>query len=245
MDLELRGKVAAVAAASQGLGKAVAAELSREGALVSICGRRADILRAATEEIKRATGGDVHGIVADVARRQDADRFVEESARRFGGLDILVLNAGGPPTGAFESLSDTEWETAHDLTLMSAVRLVRKAIPFMRSRGGGRIVAMTSISVNQQLENLLLSHSHRMAVNGVTKGPPSRRRNPHTLPRREGGGRARSLGGSRYPPPQSGFDRQSHGTASLRDHAHGSRSRAGAAASRGVPRTSGPPRCRS
>src|SRR3989442_377801 len=99
MDLELRGKVAAVAAASQGLGKAVAAELSREGALVSICGRRADILRAATEEIKRATGGDVHGIVADVARRQDADRFVEESARRFGGLDILVLNAGGPPTG--------------------------------------------------------------------------------------------------------------------------------------------------
>jgi len=169
MDLELRGKVAAVAAASQGLGKAVAAELSREGALVSICGRRADILRAATEKIMRATGGDVHGIVADVARRQDADRFVEESARRFGGLDILVLNAGGPPTGAFESLSDTEWETAHDLTLMSAVRLVRKAIPFMRSRGGGRIVAMTSISVKQPLENLLLSNSYRMAVIGMTK----------------------------------------------------------------------------
>ena len=169
MDLGLKGRIAAVAAASQGLGKALALELAREGARVSICGRRADIVRSAEQEIRQATGGEVHGIPADVARGPDADRFVDETARHFGGLDVLVLNAGGPPTGTFESLSDAEWAAAHDLTLMSAVHLVRRAIPHLRKRGGGRIVAMTSISVKQPIENLLLSNAYRMAVIGMVK----------------------------------------------------------------------------
>jgi 3-oxoacyl-[acyl-carrier protein] reductase len=169
VDLGLRGKVAAVAAASQGLGKAVAAELAREGARVAICGRRPDILRAAVDDIRRSTDGDVHGIVADLARGPDAARFIDESARHFGGLDILVLNAGGPPAGAFETLSDRDWSSVHDLILMSAVHLVRAAIPHLRSRGGGRIVAMTSISVKQPIDNLLLSNSYRMAVIGLVK----------------------------------------------------------------------------
>ncbi len=169
MDLGLRGKIAAVAAASQGLGKAVAEELAREGAKVAICGRRPDVLRAAEGDLRRATGGDVLGFVADVARVRDADAFLDECARHFGGLDILVLNAGGPPAGTFDALSDLEWSAAHDLTLMSAVRLVRGAIPHMRSRGGGRIVAMTSISVKQPIDNLLLSNAYRMAVIGLVK----------------------------------------------------------------------------
>ena len=169
MDLGLRGKVAAVAAASQGLGKAVAWELAREGARVAICGRRPDILRTAVDDLRGSTHGDVHGIVADIARGSDAARFIDESAQHFGGLDILVLNAGGPPAGAFESLSNGEWSSVHDLILMSAVHLVRAAIPHLRSRGGGRIVAMTSISVKQPIDNLLLSNSYRMAVIGLVK----------------------------------------------------------------------------
>src|SRR5437867_1075308 len=169
MDLGLKGRIAAIAAASQGLGKAVALELAREGASVSICGRRGDVVRAAQAELHRASAQAVHGIVADVARAPDADRFIDESARHFGGLDILVVNAGGPPTGTFEALSDSEWTAAHDLTLMSAVHLVRRAIPHLRSRGGGRVVAMTSISVKQPLDNLLLSNAYRMAVIGLVK----------------------------------------------------------------------------
>jgi len=169
MDLGLRGKIAVVAAASQGLGKAVAEELAREGAKVAICGRRDDVLRAAVDDIRRSTHGDVHGVVADIARGPDAGRFIDESARRFGGLDILVVNAGGPPAGAFEALSDGDWSSVHDLIVMSAVHLVRAAVPHLRARGGGRIVAMTSISVKQPIDNLLLSNSYRMAVIGLVK----------------------------------------------------------------------------
>lgn len=169
MDFGLGGKVAAVAAASQGIGKAIALELAREGARVAICARNESGLRAAASEIQEATRGEVYPVVADVSRKEDAERFVEETAKRYAGLDILVLNAGGPPPGAFEVLTDREWSLAHDLTLMSAVHLVRKTVPHMRSRGGGRIVAMTSMSVKQPIDNLVLSNAYRMAVVGLVK----------------------------------------------------------------------------
>lgn len=169
MELGLRGKVAAVAAASSGLGRAVAFELAREGAHVSICGRRETLLQAAAEHIRHSTAADVHEVVADVSLESDAVRFVDETARRFGGLDILVVNAGGPPAGRFDAITDQDWNFAHGLTLMSAVHLVRSAVPHMRSRGGGRIVAMTSISVKQPIDNLLLSNAYRMAVIGMVK----------------------------------------------------------------------------
>ena len=169
MDLGLKGKVAAVAAATQGLGKAVALELAREGARVSICGRREDVLRSAVDDIGRLTHADVHGVVADVSREADCTKFVEETVRHFGGLDILVLNAGGPPSGGFEGLPEREWSAVHDLILMSAVHLARTAAPHLRARGGGRIIAMTSISVKQPIENLVLSNSYRMAVIGLVK----------------------------------------------------------------------------
>ena len=169
MELGLSGKVAAVAAASQGLGRAIAFELSREGAKVSVCARRGDPLRSTAREIQSATGGEVYPVVADVAKETDATRFVAEAARHFGGLDVLVLNAGGPPTGTFVSLRDAEWDAAYGLTLMSAVHLIRAAVPHMRARRWGRIIAMTSISVKQPIDNLLLSNALRMAVVGLVK----------------------------------------------------------------------------
>ena len=169
MDFGLQGKIAAVAASSQGLGRAIALELAREGARVSICGRREELVRSAALEIERETGSDVLPIVADVAQEADANQFIDATAAHFGGLDVLVLNAGGPPTGIFNGLADAAWHQAHDLLLMSAVRLVRRSLPHMRLRGHGRIIAMTSISVKQPIENLLLSNSYRMAVIGLVK----------------------------------------------------------------------------
>ena len=169
MDLGLRGKCAAVSAASQGMGKAIALELAREGASISICARREEILRSAASEIRAVTGAKVLPIVADVAVESDAARFIDETSAQLGGLDVLVMNAGGPPSGSMDALTDREWHQTHELTLLSAVRLARRAIPHMKARGGGRIVAMASISVKQPIENLVLSNTYRMAVIGLVK----------------------------------------------------------------------------
>lgn len=169
MDLGLRGRVAAVAAASEGMGKAIAHELSAEGAKVAICARQEDRLRAAASEIRAATGGEVLAVVADVATETDGARFLAETMRHYGRLDVLVVNAGGPPAGAFESLDDASWDAVYHLTLMSAVRLIRAAVPSMKERRWGRIVAVTSISVKQPLDQLLLSNTFRMAVVGLVK----------------------------------------------------------------------------
>lgn len=169
MDLGLQGKVAAVAASSSGLGRAIAIELAREGVRVAICGRREERVRSAAREIHDETGSEVLPVVADVSQEADAHRFIDEAVSHFDALDILVLNAGGPPTGVFDALGDTEWHRAHELLLMSAVRLVRRAVPHLRRRAGGRIIAMTSISVKQPIDNLLLSNSYRMAVVGLVK----------------------------------------------------------------------------
>jgi len=169
MDMGLKGRVAAVAAASEGIGKAIGHELAAEGAKVSICARREDRLRGAAAEIRAATGSEVFATVADVAHETDAARFVAETARHYGRLDVLVVNAGGPPAGTFESIDDASWDAVYDLTLMSAVRLIRAAIPHMRARSWGRIVAITSISVKQPIDQLLLSNTFRMAVVGLVK----------------------------------------------------------------------------
>lgn len=169
MDLGLKGRVAAVAAASEGIGYAIARELAAEGARVSICARREVPLHAAASQIRTETGGEVFATVADVSKKADAARFVAETARHFERLDILVVNAGGPPAGTFESLDDTAWDTVYDLTLMSAVHLIRAAIPHMKHGSWGRIVAITSISVKQPIDELLLSNTFRMAVVGLVK----------------------------------------------------------------------------
>ena len=169
MDLGLQGKVAMVTAASRGLGRAVAAELAREGARVVICARQEGPLEAAAQAIRAATGADVVAVPADVADPAGVERVVEAARARFGRIDILVTNAGGPPPGRFLELAPADWEAAVQLTLMSVVRLCYAVVPTMRAQRSGSIVAMTSVSVKQPLPNLILSNSLRMAVVGLVK----------------------------------------------------------------------------
>lgn len=169
MDLSLTGKAALVCAASKGLGRAAALALAREGAKVAICARGPETLAHTAEEIRNATGADVLPIVADVAGKEDAARLVSEAVQRFGGLDILVTNAGGPKSGPFSSLSEEDWRQAVDELLLSVVRLCAEVVPHLKRRGGGRIIHVTSVSVKQPVENLMLSNSIRAAVVGFAK----------------------------------------------------------------------------
>jgi 3-oxoacyl-[acyl-carrier protein] reductase len=168
MDLELRDKVALVAAASRGLGKAAALALAREGASVAVCSRGEQIL-ATQAEIESQTGRACLGVIADLTRPADIDRLVRETLAHFGRIDILILNAGGPPPGGFMALGDAEWQEAFNLTVMSAVRLCRAVLPAMLERGSGSIVASLSYSVKQPIDNLILSNSLRLAVIGMLK----------------------------------------------------------------------------
>jgi 3-oxoacyl-[acyl-carrier protein] reductase len=169
MDLGIKGKPALVVAASKGLGKACALELAAEGARVAICARTEADLRAAAQEIRAKTGGEALAIPADVTRRQDVERAVAATVEAFGGLDILVTNAGGPARGSFEELTEDQWRAAVDLSLMSVVRFVRAAVPIMRRRRWGRIVNIQSSSVKQPIAGLTLSNAIRPGVAGLTK----------------------------------------------------------------------------
>jgi 3-oxoacyl-[acyl-carrier protein] reductase len=168
MDLGLKDQVALVAAASRGLGKAAALALAREGAKVSICARRDDLERTA-EEIEKKTGAEILSVRADVTRLKDIQNFVTKTLERFQKIDILIINAGGPPPGDFLSLTPDDWKTAADLTLMSAVYLCYAVVPHMLEAGSGSIVATQSYSVKQPIDNLILSNSLRMAVIGMMK----------------------------------------------------------------------------
>jgi 3-oxoacyl-[acyl-carrier protein] reductase len=169
MQTHLAGKIALVCAASKGLGKAAALSLAAEGARVAICARNADALEAAAADIRRTTDAEVAAIPADLTRAADIDRLIAAVVQRWGGIDVLVTNAGGPPPGLFETLSDEDWRAAFDLLLLSVVRLCRAAVPAMRRRGGGRIINITSISAKQPIDGLLLSNSLRPAVHGLSK----------------------------------------------------------------------------
>lgn len=168
MDLQLAGSVALVTAASKGLGKAAARALAREGACV-IMNSRGDLVDAAAEEVRAETGMEVLAVKGDISRAEDIDRVVKAGLDRFGKIDILVANAGGPPAGGFLALKPTDWETAFQLTLMSVVRLCYAVLPGMLERGSGSIIATQSFTVKQPMENLILSNSIRMAVVGLMK----------------------------------------------------------------------------
>ena len=169
MDLGLRGKVALVAAASRGLGRAVAFELANEGARLVVCARGSDALEAARDDIVARTGAEVHAVVADVSDREQVARVASEAESRFGRVDILVTNAGGPPAGPFEAHAWEVWERAVNLTLRSAVELTRAVLPGMRARQWGRVINITSIAVKQPVDNLMLSNSVRSAVTGFAR----------------------------------------------------------------------------
>lgn len=169
MDLGLKGKVALVAGGSMGLGKAVAIELAREGARVAICALDDPQLPGAAEEIRSKTGSEVFAIPADLTVIEQARSFVTESMKHFGGADILVNNAGGPPSLPFLEIDDELWESGFRLNLMSTIAMTREAIPVMKKKRWGRIINMTSISVKQPIEGLILSNTIRSGVIGLAK----------------------------------------------------------------------------
>jgi 3-oxoacyl-[acyl-carrier protein] reductase len=169
MDLGLNGRVALVAAASRGLGKAVATALAEEGARVAMFARRQEAIEAAAAEVRRRSGAEVLPLEADVNRPEDLERVVKATVDRFGRLDILINNAGGPPPGTFDTLTEEQWQQAVNLTLMSAVRLTRLALPHLRTQGGGRIINLTSSSTREPVPNLMLSNAIRSAVAGWAK----------------------------------------------------------------------------
>ena len=169
MDLGLNGKVAFIAAASRGLGRAVAEELAAEGASLVLCARNEGALSHTSKQISEASGIPVCHVVADVSNPEDVARAIKAGTERFGRIDILVTNAGGPPAGQFESLSREMWENATRLTLNSVLELTRAVLPGMKERGWGRILNITSIAAKQPVDNLMLSNSLRAAVTGFAR----------------------------------------------------------------------------
>ncbi|MFO7546613.1 MAG: SDR family oxidoreductase [Trueperaceae bacterium] len=170
MDVGLGNKRALVLAATSGLGRATAAALAADGAHVALCGRDAARAAATAAAIARETGAArVVGFGADVRDADDVTRLVADTVDALGGLDVLVLNAGGPPSGGFEALDDDAWDAAYALTLMSVVRTIRVALPHLRQAGGGAILALASSSVKRPIPNLTLSNAFRPAVQALCK----------------------------------------------------------------------------
>jgi 3-oxoacyl-[acyl-carrier protein] reductase len=169
MDLGLKERVALVAAASRGIGYAAALELAREGARVFLCSRDESRASEAAEEIHKATGANVAGIAADVTKGAETERFVRLAEERAGRIDICVTNAGGPPSTVFADTDIEMFRQAFELNALSAIRLARLVLPGMRERKWGRIVNVTSISVKQPVDGLLLSNTVRAGLTGWAK----------------------------------------------------------------------------
>lgn len=169
MDLGIAGKVAFIAGGSQGLGRAVTMEMAREGAKIAVCALDDPELPKAVEEIKAATGAEIIGIPADLTDSAQASNFVRKGLEHYGTVDILVTNAGGPPNRIFLEIDEEMWHYGVRLNLMSAIILAREVVPTMIKKQWGRIINMTSISVKQPIEGLILSNTVRSGVVGLAK----------------------------------------------------------------------------
>lgn len=169
MDLGLKDKSAAVLASTAGLGRAVAEALLAEGARVAICGRDPQRLEAARRELEGAHPDRVHGEALDVADPEALRAHLEGVRSRWGGVDVLVINAGGPPPGPAVEVDEEDLDAAFALTLRSAVTAVRAVLPGMRERGFGRVVSLSSLSVRQPIDDLVLSNSMRAGLAGFLK----------------------------------------------------------------------------
>jgi 3-oxoacyl-[acyl-carrier protein] reductase len=169
MDLGLKDKVALVTGASRGLGFATALTLAREGCRVAVNSRSVESATTAAEKIASETGTQAIGLAGDVSEVDVAKKLVDETVDAFGGLDLLVTNAGGPPAGAFETFDEEAWQKAIDLSFTSHVRLIRAALPHLRKSQISSVLTVTSYTVKQPLPNLVLSNSIRNATIGLTK----------------------------------------------------------------------------
>ncbi|PYT51002.1 MAG: 3-oxoacyl-ACP reductase [Acidobacteria bacterium] len=169
MDLELTGRVAIVAAASKGLGRAVAEELAREGAHVAICARTPSTLAETAAHIQKTTGREVFHQALDVTDSAEVAAFVVAVETRLGRIDVCVTNSGGPPSKSFRETKPEEWRAAVDQFLMSTVFFARETLPRMQKNKWGRLITITSSAVKQPVDGLLLSNSVRAAVTGLAR----------------------------------------------------------------------------
>ena len=169
MDLGLKDKCGLVASSSRGLGYATALVLAKEGCKVVINSRDQEKVRHAAGAIEKQTGTHARGIAGDVSDPSVPDKLVIEAASIMGGIDLLVTNAGGPPSGAFESFDEAAWDKAVNLSFLSHVRLIRAALPYLRKSKAASVLTMASYTVKQPLPNLVLSNSVRAATIGLTK----------------------------------------------------------------------------
>ena len=169
MKLGLINKTALVAASSQGLGKAVAEELAKEGANLILCGRTKATLDETVHSIAQLGSGEVLALQGDLSRAEDRDRILAAALEKFECIDILVTNTGGPPPGTFETVTQDDWDKTYELLLGSAVSMIRGVLPGMKQQRWGRIIAITSQAVKQPVANLILSNAVRASVAGLTK----------------------------------------------------------------------------
>ena len=169
MDFGLKGKRAIVMAASRGLGYASALGLGREGCHLVVCSRDQARIDAAADAIRRETGAKVKALVADVSSASEAQRLVDTAVAEYGGLEIVVHNAGGPPAGETLAMTDEQWQKAFEQNLLSFTRIVQAAAPEMRKAGYGRVLTIASSSIKQPIPNLALSNALRAGVWGIAK----------------------------------------------------------------------------
>jgi 3-oxoacyl-[acyl-carrier protein] reductase len=169
MDLKLTNKVAMVAGASRGIGFAVARALAKEGVRVSISSRNADAIAAAGARIEQESGGAVLAMPVDVRSMDAIEQWFKATVERFDGVDLLYPNSSGPPPGPTLKFDDAAWQNAFELLLLSAIRMIRLAVPSMASRGGGAIVLPTSSAVKEPIANLSLSTVMRASVSALSK----------------------------------------------------------------------------
>ena len=169
MNLGLKDRVAVVAASSTGLGKAVALGLAREGAKLALCARSQGTLEETAAEIRKETGADVFTQATDVTSAEDVHNFVAAAYERFGRVDICIANSGGPPSKSFAETTIDDWRRSADLNLISTVHLAKETLPLMQQRRWGRFIAITSISVKQPIDGLVLSNSIRAGVSGLMR----------------------------------------------------------------------------
>lgn len=169
MQLSLEGKTAVVLAASQGLGRGIAEAFAAAGARLAICSRREEAIGEVAADLHARYGTDVLARAVDVASEAELTAFIKDAGARFGGLDVLVTNAGGPPAGDFDDVSDGQWQGAVDLVLLSVARAARAALPFLQGRAGASITCVVSSSVKVPIPHLVLSNALRPAIVGLAK----------------------------------------------------------------------------
>jgi 3-oxoacyl-[acyl-carrier protein] reductase len=169
MDLKLKDKRTLVTGSSRGLGHATALVLAKEGCKVAVNGRDEARIKSVAEKMGRDTGAQVVGLAGDVSLVDMPEKLIKQTVDSFGGLDILITNAGGPQPGSIDSLDEAAWQKGIDLCLMLHVRLIKAALPYLRKSDSASVLTVTSMSVKQPISNLLLSNSIRSATIGLTK----------------------------------------------------------------------------